>query len=170
MSVDKLKIDKVLTDCVIKGTLEGLEMTGLAPDAVGASRFSAANRELSVMVGLHGQSNGNMTLNFSEHTAKFLAAKLLEENVKDLELDEDTIDAVCELGNMVAGRFKELLVGTEWEFDTISLPAMIFGANYNFYHLKNITTVSVTFEIAEVSVVHMADKFFTTTIALLGQS
>ncbi|MCP4601830.1 MAG: chemotaxis protein CheX [Proteobacteria bacterium] len=163
-----LLIDQKLLDCVINSTIEGLEMTEIQPDAIGASKFNTSSREITVIVGLHGQSNGNMVLNMSQHTANFIAGKLLGDELK--ELDEDSIDAICEIGNMVAGRFKDHLIGTEFEFSTISLPALVFGANYNFYHLKNITTVSVTFEISEVSIVHHADKFFTTTISLLGQS
>ncbi len=166
--IEGLKINSTLTDCVIKGTLEGLEMAELAPDAVGVSRFTNSSRDLSIIVGLHGNCNGNMTLNLSKSTAVFLAGKLMGEELA--ELDEDTIDAVCEIGNMVAGRFKDILAGTEFEFGAISLPAFIFGGNYSLYHLKNITTVSVTFEIAEVSVVNIEDKFFTTSISLLGQS
>ncbi len=168
MSITKLKINSALMECVIDGTLEGLSMTGLKPDAVGASRFQTSSKALSVIVGLHGQRNGNMTMNFSERTATFMASKLLGEEIRDF--NEDAIDAVCEIGNMVAGRFKEILVGSDWQFDAISLPALVFGANYNLYHLKNITTVAITFEIHEVSVVHMNDKFFTTSIALLGGS
>lgn len=168
MTITKLTINQTLMDCVIDGTLEGLSMTGLEPDAVGVSRFQTSSKALSVIVGLHGQRNGNMTMNFSERTATFLASKLLGEEFP--KFNEDAIDAVCEIGNMVAGRFKEILIGTDWQFDAISLPALVFGANYNLYHLKNITTVAVTFEINEVSVVHMNDKFFTTSIALLGSS
>ena len=155
-------------DCVIRGTGEGLEMTGLMPDASGVSRYYNASKELSVIVGLHGQCNGNLTMNFSKHTATFLAKKLMGEDIK--ELNEDAIDAICEIGNIVAGRFKELLSNTEFEFGAISLPAIIFGGNYDLYHLKNITTVSVTFEIKELSILHMNDKFFTTSISLLRQS
>ena len=125
---------------VIEGTVAGLSMSGIKPDAVGVSRFSAASRELSVIVGLHGKRNGNMTLNLSERTAIFLAGKLLGTN--QAEMSEETIDAICEIGNMVAGKFHTLLHPTPWRFDGISLPALIFGANYNLYHLKNIITVS----------------------------
>ncbi|MGA1823758.1 MAG: chemotaxis protein CheX [bacterium] len=163
-----LKINSTLVDCVIKGTLEGLQMTGLRPDAVGASRFNKAASDLSVIVGLHGQCNGNMTLNFSENTAVFIAERFMGEEIKTL--DENAIDAICEIGNMVAGSFKELLEPTEFRFTGISLPALIFGANYYLYHVKNITTVTVTFEINEVSINHIHDKFFTTSISLLGQS
>lgn len=164
--VHRLKINPTLSHCVIEGTLGGLSMTGIKPDAVGISRFHTASKELSVIVGLHGKRNGNMTLNVSEHTAKFLASKLLGQQMT--EMNEETIDAMCEIGNMVAGQFHNLLHGTTWHFDGISLPAFIFGANYHLYHTKNITTVAVTFEITEISVVHMADKFFTCSISLIG--
>lgn len=167
--VTGLKIDPVLLNCVIQGTNEGLEMAELKPVPVGASRFSGTSKELSVIVGLHGEnSNGNMSINISKRTAKFLAGKLMGEEID--ELDEDAVDALCEIGNMVAGRFKELLIGTPHEFKTISLPAIIFGANYALYHVKNIVSVSVMFEVEEISIVHMDDKFFSTSIALLGQS
>lgn len=166
MSMQKLKINPTLMNCVIEGTVGGLSMTGIVPDAVGVSRFTTASKELSVIVGLHGSRNGNMMMNLSERTAMFLAGKLLSTEIS--EMSEETIDAVCEIGNMVAGQFHNLLHGTPWHFDNISLPAFIFGANYSLYHLKNIITVAVTFEIHEVSVVHMKDKFFTSSIALLG--
>lgn len=166
---NELNINNTLLDCVIQGTRTGLSMTGIIPDAVGASRFNTASKDLSVIVGLHGSCNGNMTLNLSEHTASFLAGKLMGEEVCN-DLDEDTIDAICEIGNMVAGRFKDELMGTDFQFDAISLPALILGAKYDLYHFKNITTASVTFEIKEISVIHVQDRFFSTTISLLGQS
>ncbi len=164
----KLNINPVLMNCVVDGTIAGLAMTGIKPEGVGVSRFTTAAKALSVIVGLHGTRNGNMTLNLSERTAMFLAGELL--GTKFDEMNEETIDAICEIGNMVAGKFHTLLHSTPWRFDGISLPAFIFGANYNMYHLKNIVTVSVTFEIKEVSVVHMADKFFTSSISLLGSA
>jgi CheY-specific phosphatase CheX len=165
----ELNINPILLNCVIQGTRTGLSMTGITPDAVGASRFNTASKDVSVIVGLHGNCNGNMTLNLSEHTAAFLAGKLMGEEVSP-DLNEDTIDAICEIGNMVAGRFKDELMSTAFQFDAISLPALILGAKYDLYHLKNITTASVTFEINEISVVHIQDRFFCTTISLLGQS
>jgi len=165
--VGGLKINTELMDCVIQATVEGLQMTGIVPEAVGASQFSTGSKELSVLVGLHGNRNGNMTMNLSERTAVFLAGKLFADEGMS-ELTEDAIDGVCELGNMVAGRMKELLGKTDYAFKAISLPAIVFGANYNLYHLKNIETVSVTFEISEVSIVNVKDKFFTTSISLMG--
>jgi CheY-specific phosphatase CheX len=161
-----LKIDQTLLECVIQGTIEGISMTGITPEPVGASRLMAASRDLSVLVSLQGNRNGQMTINLSTWTACFLAGKLMGEEGQP-ELSEDTFDAICELGNMVAGRFKDILHGTEYEFSTISLPALIAGANYNLYHTRNITTAAVEFEIGEISVVKMKDRFFTCSISLM---
>jgi CheY-specific phosphatase CheX len=166
--MELLNINQTLLDCVIRSTQAGLSMTDILPDAVGASRFSTGAKDISVIVGLHGRCNGNMTLNLSENTACFLAGRLAGEEFK--EMNEDTVDAICEIGNMVAGRFKDELIGTEFQFEAISLPALILGAKYELYHFKNITTASVTFEIDEISVVRIQDRFFSTTISLLGQS
>ena len=168
MPFEKLNINPILMSCVIEGTVGGLSMTGIVPRAVGVSRFFTSGKELSVIVGLHGVRNGNMTLNLSERTACFLAGQMLGMSIA--EMNEETIDAICEIGNMVAGQFHNRLHGTPFHFDGISLPAFIFGANYNLYHMKNLITVSVTFEIEEVSVVHMKDKFFTSTISLLSSA
>ena len=165
--IEGLKIDQELAGSVIRATTEGLAMTGIEPDAVGASRFSIVPRDISVLVGLHGNRNGNLTLNMSKNTATFIAGRLLMDESMT-ELDEDAIDGVCEIGNMVAGRMKEILLESNFAFETISLPAIIFGSNYHLYNLKNIVTVSVAFEIPEVSVVNMKDKFFSTTLALMG--
>ncbi|MFH2002262.1 MAG: hypothetical protein ABIK28_21500, partial [Planctomycetota bacterium] len=85
-----LKINEILMNCVINSTLEGISMTGILPDAIGVSQYSTAARNLSVLVGLHGQRDGNMTLNLSERTARFLAGKLFAEEMQ--ELTEDAID------------------------------------------------------------------------------
>lgn len=166
MSLSQLNLDPLLVNCVIEGTIGGLAMTGIKPKAVGVSRFSTASRELSVLVGLHGKRNGNMTLNLTDSTTKFLASRLIGGQMN--ELNDDVVDAICEIGNMVAGKFHTMLNRTNYHFDSISLPALIFGANYNVYYLKNISTVSVTFEIEELPVLHVKDKFFTSSLAVLG--
>jgi CheY-specific phosphatase CheX len=167
--VGGLKIDEKLLECVVRGTKEGLSMTQLDPDAIGVSRFNAWSRDLSVIVGLHGgKESGNVMINLSERTGLFLASRLMGEELK--EFNEDAVDALCELGNMVAGRLKELLKGTDYVFEAISLPALIIGANYSLYHLKNINSLAVTFELKEMPVFRVNDKFFTTSIALLRQS
>lgn len=164
MGMADLKLNHTLLECLLQATKEGLAMTGIEPDAVGVSRFSNVGRKLSIILGLHGKGNGNVTLNMSEFTARFLAGRFLGMEMETF--DEDVIDAICELGNIVGGMMKTILSDSEFAFEDLSLPALIVGSSYNLYHHKNINVVSVTFEIEEIPVVQMSDKFFTVTMAM----
>ena len=167
-----LNIDETLLRCVIHGTFEGLSMTATEPVPVGASRFITANRPYSVLVSLHGDQAGQLTLNFTEQMLRYLSAKLLGEEPRnpDSRVNEDDLDAICEIGNIVAGQYKKMLAGTPFEFQAISLPALIVGASYNLYHTRGIITVSVEFEVEELGVTNMPDKFFTSAISLLRKT
>lgn len=164
----QLKIDDTLLRCVIQGTIEGLSMTSIVPKPVGASSLIHATRTYSVLVSLYGQRNGSMTLNFTDHNLIYLAAKLMGEDIDpSAQVEEDTLDVACEIGNIIAGRYKDLLSGTPYKFDQISLPALIVGASYNLYHSRGITSAAVEFEIEEVPVMRIKDKFFTSAISMM---
>jgi len=162
---NRLNIDATLLDACVLSTKEGLQMTGVEPAPVGASRFLTGDKEFSVLVSLWGAYAGSMYLNLSRHAAMYLASQFLGEEFT--EVNDDLMDCVCELGNMVAGRFKENLRETRFGTETISLPALIVGANYNLYHSRGIVTASVTFEIEEMPMYRMRDKFFSTSISLM---
>lgn len=163
--MSRLEIDQQLLDATIEATSQGISMTGLEPRPVGASSFPRGPSDLMVLVSLYGDRNGMMTLNLARGTSCFLADRLLGEE-RDA-FDEDTIDAVCEIGNIVAGRYKELLGGGEYRVTGISLPALILGANFNLHHYRGITTVAVDFEIPEISMVNVKDRFFTSAVSFL---
>ena len=163
-----IQIDNVLLDCVERGTIEGMSMTGIVPVPVGASRYAAAGREFSVLVSLYGDQNGTMTLNLSKFTACFLASKMLGEDKPPDDITEDHLDAICEIGNIVAGRFKDILSKTQYHFQAISLPALVAGANFSFYHYRGLMTVSVEFEVKEISMAHVHDRVFSASISLMG--
>lgn len=160
-----LKIEPTLLNAVIDGTLEGVSMTGIEPVPVGASRMLTVSRPLSVLVSLVGPVSGGLTVNISEHAAKFLAGQMLCE--EQTEVNEETLDAICEVGNMVAGSIKTALCDTEFEFTDISCPSLIVGANYSLYHYRGFNTASVEFEISEISMAHLHDKFFTVAVSLM---
>ncbi|MFT7521070.1 MAG: hypothetical protein ACI9MC_003221 [Kiritimatiellia bacterium] len=62
---------------------------------------------------------------------------------------------------------KENLRESSFGIDQISLPALIMGANYNLYHARGISTASVTFEIEEMPMYRMRDKFFSVSVSLM---
>jgi CheY-specific phosphatase CheX len=162
-----LSIDETILDCIVQGTTEGLGMTGIEPPPVGASRFFSANRPISVIIGLVGKCNGTLMLNMSQRGMLPLASKLLMED--QLEVNEDAYDAVCEIGNMIAGCTKECLAQTSHEVPNISVPSLILSANYDIYYARGISTVSVEFELEEISAIYQRDRFFSVSASLLRQ-
>ena len=164
----KLSVDETLVNTLVDATIDGLSMTGIKPIAVGASRISSARHELSVIVGLVGRNSGSMTLNLSKAAMLFLAGRLIDEEQRDIH--EENIDAIMELGNMLAGCVKEQLTGTEYGIEQISLPSMIAGQSYSVMYARGILTVSVEFEISEMPVTTFSDRYFSSTVSLLKGS
>ena len=162
-----LSIDQRLLECVIEGTRSGLQMAGVDPPPVGASRFYATHRDISVLVGLCGGSNGTMTLNISEKGMLYLTSKLLFEEQEGPS--EENFDAICEIGNMVGGCIKEALAESDYDVENISVPSLILGANYNVFYTRGIETVSVEFELEEIPATFQRDRFFSATVSLLRQ-
>lgn len=166
--MSEIKIDPTLVQCAMIGTIEGLGMTNVRPDPVGSSRLPGATRELSVLISLHGKrSSGSLVLNMPARVAMLLAGRFVGDTVS--ELTDDCLDAVCELGNHVAGRCKDRLHGTPYEFGSISLPALVFGGNYNVYHYRGIRTATVEFEVTEIPLAHLRERFFSTSISVLDR-
>lgn len=163
-----LGLDAGLLGAVITGTVTGLEMTGVVPTPVGANRLAISRHALTVMVGLVGKHSGNLALNLSESGTLHLASSLMGSDYK--EISEETIDAIMEVGNMVAGAIKGPLMGSAFEISNISLPSLVFGNSYNMVYARGISTVSVEFEIPGMPFVAMNSRFFSTTISLLRAS
>ena len=164
----QLNIDNTLLEAVLGGTLRGLEMTTIAPTPVGASRLARAGHEMSVIVGLAGKTNGSLSINLSRRAMLMIAGGLLGEPQADL--NDDNLDAIMEVGNMVAGSIKEALAKSDFHVSEISLPSLVFGRDFSVVWARGITTAAVEFEINEMPVLHMHDRFFTTSISLLRGS
>jgi len=160
-----LDIDARLLNAVISGTVEGLAMTGIVPPPVGASRLVSTTRPIAVVVGMVGRSNGSLTLSFDERTMLHISGALMGE--PQAEVNEENLDAIGEIGNMVAGRVKDALAGCDLEVTNISVPSIIMGANYAFYFTRGFNTCSVEFEVPGIAQAYMRDRFFNATISLL---
>lgn len=163
-----LQIDQQLLEAIIQSTLVGLEMTNLGPVPVGAGRFATTHHSITVMVGLVGKHSGNMALNISEAGMLHLAGAMMGEEYR--EVSEDTIDAIMEVGNMIAGAIKGPLCGTGYEISNISLPSLILGNSYNMVYARGIVSVAVEFEIPNMPFATMNGRFFSTAVSLLKAS
>jgi CheY-specific phosphatase CheX len=165
ITAETIAVNPGLLGAALLGTVQGLEMTSVVPKAVGASCLGQTRRQISVMVGLVGKSNGSVTVNMSQRAMLFLAGKLLFEEQE--EITEENVDAICEIGNMIAGCAKEALQGTDYQVSNISVPSMIFGAKYDVHFTRGIDTCTVEFELPDMPFAFFDDRIFTVTLSLL---
>lgn len=164
----RLDLDSELLESTISGTITGLQMTGVVPRPVGASCLVSSRHTLSILVGLVGRHSGNMALNLSEVAVLYLAGRLLGETQEHIQ--EDSIDAIMEIGNMVAGAIKKPLRSSGYEIEHISLPSLIMGQSYNMVYARGIRTISVEFELPDLPFNSLTGRFFTTSLSLLRGS
>jgi chemotaxis protein CheX len=158
-------VDPVLLEAAIAGTCSGLEMAEIVPEPIGASRRNHSRHAVTVMVGLVGHHSGNLALNVSDLVMKHMASRLLGEPVG--ELNESTIDAILEVGNMIAGGIKGRLLGSGYALSHISLPSLVVGQSYNMVYARGIQSVTVEFEVPGLPFDTFNDRFFSTTVSLL---
>ncbi|MEJ2638241.1 MAG: chemotaxis protein CheX [Desulfosarcinaceae bacterium] len=78
--------------------------------------------EISSIIGLSGNVSGCVVINLSTPVALQLVSALLGDTVT--EIDEDTIDAIGEIANMIAGNAKTDFPG---ENNAISVPSVVTG-------------------------------------------
>jgi chemotaxis protein CheX len=110
-----------------------------------------ASFEFTAIVGFAGQLCGRFTLRSSKQSAGVMACKLLG---AQLNHDDAQIwDAIGEIANMIAGNFKNKLVGLENRC-ALSLPTVIRGSDYRCGAIKNshLLEVALLFEGAPFTV------------------
>jgi chemotaxis protein CheX len=78
--------------------------------------------EISSIIGLSGNVSGCVVINLSTPVALQLVSALLGDTVT--EIDDDTIDAIGEIANMIAGNAKTDFPG---ENNAISVPSVVTG-------------------------------------------
>ncbi len=107
--------------------------------------------EFTAMVGFAGQLCGCFRLRSSRQSAAVMACKMLG---AQLSHDDPQIwDAVGEMANMIAGNFKNKIVGLENRC-MLSLPTVITGSDYKCPAMKDsyLLEVELLFEAAPVTV------------------
>jgi len=163
-----LGVDPLLLKAVIHGTDIGLRMTHAKLVPVGTSRMTTSRHGMTVMVGLAGRCSGNVALNLSDAAALHLAGGLMGN--QPTRVDEECIDAIMELGNMVAGGVKRVLADSNRSVDNISLPSLVIGHSYSMGFARGISVVSVEFELPEMPFFAMNARYISTTLSLLRTS
>jgi chemotaxis protein CheX len=101
--------------------------------------------DVTSMVGLAGQVCGVMTVRCPTKAAVLMASKML--GVDAAQAGTEMWDAVGEVCNMIAGNFKNKIVGMG-DGCMLSVPTVITGVDYNLHPLTNSskTDVHLVFE------------------------
>lgn len=86
--------------------------------------------EFTVTIGLSGELRGLVALHCSADSACTLASKMLQAETH--EFNEQSLDAIGEICNMVAGNLKAKLPGIG-DHCSISTPTIISGASYKVH-------------------------------------
>jgi chemotaxis protein CheX len=91
-----------------------------------------AQDEFTAMVGLAGSLRGVITFSCGVQLAGQIAARML--GVESVCTEEQTWDAIGEICNMIAGNFKNKLIGLDASC-LLSVPAVVSGRAYRFHSL-----------------------------------
>ncbi len=96
--------------------------------------------DITSMIGLAGQLCGLLNLQCSHQAAALMASKMLGIDVD--KVDDEVFDAFGEIGNMVAGNFKNKIPGLG-DGCMLSVPTVITGTDYSLHS----TTASLAVEL-----------------------
>lgn len=106
-------------ELAVKLTLSGAEQV--------ASQYTT--NELTALIGISGQLEGNVLYGFTQDSARSIASKMIGQEV--IEMDEMALSAIGEIANMITGNAATLLanLGTECE---ITPPVIIEPSGSRF--------------------------------------
>jgi chemotaxis protein CheX len=93
---------------------------------------ASSQEEFTAMVGLAGSLRGVITFCCGVQSAAQIAARML--GIESACTDEQTWDAIGEICNMIAGNFKNKLIGFDGSC-LLSVPAVVTGRAYRFHSL-----------------------------------
>jgi chemotaxis protein CheX len=99
--------------------------------SAGTASQMAAGENFTAMVGLAGSLRGVVTFSCEGASAKLIAARMLGPVICS---EDQVCDAIGEICNMVAGNFKNKLIGLD-ESCLLSVPAVVTGSSYRFHSL-----------------------------------
>jgi chemotaxis protein CheX len=101
--------------------------------------------DVSGVMGLNGEASGTVVISMSSRLACDLVGRMLGEEPEPT-VSETVRDGIGEVVNMIAGRAKAVLAGSQYHFQ-ISLPAVIAGTGHEIAHRNGAPCIVVVFEV-----------------------
>jgi chemotaxis protein CheX len=108
-----------------------------------AARPEACRMEFTALVGLAGSLCGVLSIRCSNYSARVMASKML--GLPADQVDSDSLDALGEIANMIAGNFKGKLSGIG-NHCMLSVPTIIVGTDYETRSIADGHTIDTLFD------------------------
>lgn len=119
----------------------GIKDLKIASLEVKQTMFS--NRDVTAVIGLTGNTKGNISYSFSQDSAKrFSSAMMMGMPVE--EIDEDARSALAELSNLITGRGCKILSNNE-TYSDFTTPTFIIGKDMYFL-ISMVKTLAINVE------------------------
>lgn len=107
------------------------------------SKANTREGKFTALVGLAGSLCGVLSLRCSDQAARIMAGKML--GMPPDEVDTDSLDALGEIANMIAGNFKGKLSGVG-NHCMLSVPTIIVGNDYETRSLTGGNMIEAVFD------------------------
>lgn len=122
-------------------TFKTMMNVDIHPDAPKLKTIPNPMYDVSGIIGLSGNAQGNISISFPKIMALKVVSKMLGTEIKII--GPDITDGIGEIVNIVAGNAKQDL--TEYAL-SISLPNVIIGTNHTLMSKTGIPTIIVPFK------------------------
>lgn len=158
--------DPILLNSIVDAVHSSLMMCDTRVRCVGVNTVPLREKGIITgMIGVHGDVSGFVTVNFAERVALNAVGGLLQEEVGSLSAQ--VIDGVGEITNLIAGGIKKGLAGSEWAFQSVTVPSVIIGPNYEITYTKGLEFLSAAFEQQDDEFSLLDERIMLVTISLL---
>ncbi len=104
---------------------------------------STVEYDVSGIIGITGEAAGSIALSFPKKTALSVVTNFTGEEA--MGIDNDTIDAIGELTNMVAGNAKKIFSDKGIKLK-ISIPNVVVGKNHTIVAPRGTPSIIIPFE------------------------
>ena len=150
-NLDKDMIGKCFSNAVqdVVATMAGIEVIEVNPENVAQNKADVD--QISGAMLLLGTVNSMMSITLSSEAASTIVSYMTGISSSDLE-SEELFDGVAELVNMICGRVKAVLAGSEFHFKLTS-PFIVTGNNHMIVHKSKVAKLIKVYNAGEWDIV-----------------
>lgn len=128
----------------VLSTMAGLESCEIKEQK---QKSRAGNGEITGVMMILSEHNALLSMTLSKENAAIIVSYMTGIASGDLT-DDELYDGVAELVNMIAGRAKALLAGTEYHY-RITPPLTIVGKDHFILYKKSVSQLNMEFQAGE---------------------